>query len=73
MKTFTQSRAERGQCDQCEALRINGIYCHETGCPNAGARLIDGCWVKFVACEECGCDVERGTCCDCQLPVEDDE
>jgi hypothetical protein len=21
-------------CDQCEAARINGIFCHETGCPN---------------------------------------
>ena len=22
-------------CDQCEALMINGMYCHETGCPDA--------------------------------------
>lgn len=22
-------------CDQCEALMINGVYCHETGCPVA--------------------------------------
>ena len=21
-------------CDQCQALMINGVYCHETGCPN---------------------------------------
>jgi hypothetical protein len=21
-------------CDKCEALRINGVFCHETGCPN---------------------------------------
>ena len=21
-------------CSQCEALAINGIACHETGCPN---------------------------------------
>ena len=23
------------QCSQCEALVINGVACHETGCPNA--------------------------------------
>jgi len=22
-------------CDQCEATMINGVFCHETGCPNA--------------------------------------
>ena len=21
-------------CDACEALMINGVYCHEAGCPN---------------------------------------
>lgn len=26
-------RGERG-CSQCEALAINGVACHETGCPN---------------------------------------
>ena len=25
---------------------INGIYCHEKGCPNTGADKIDGEWVK---------------------------
>jgi hypothetical protein len=25
----------RVRCSQCEALVINGIACHETGCPNA--------------------------------------
>lgn len=24
----------RVRCSQCEALVINGIACHETGCPN---------------------------------------
>ncbi len=23
------------RCSQCEALVINGLACHETGCPNA--------------------------------------
>ena len=21
-------------CDQCEAATINGVFCHEQGCPN---------------------------------------
>lgn len=28
----------RVRCSQCEALTINGIACHETGCPNAAER-----------------------------------
>lgn len=23
------------RCDQCVAAMINGVYCHETGCPNS--------------------------------------
>lgn len=23
------------RCDQCVAAMINGVFCHETGCPNA--------------------------------------
>jgi hypothetical protein len=30
-------------CDQCEFLFINGIGCHETGCPNQGAIQCAGC------------------------------
>ena len=34
-------------CSQCEALTINGVYCHETGCPDA--------WKdKKAECKECG-------------------
>ncbi len=22
------------KCDQCVAVMINGVYCHEHGCPN---------------------------------------
>jgi hypothetical protein len=22
-------------CDQCQALYINGVFCHELGCPNS--------------------------------------
>lgn len=24
------------RCDQCESTVINGVYCHEHGCPNRG-------------------------------------
>ena len=55
-------------CDQCEALMINRVFCHELGCPNAKKRWIPerGQWVRFVACRECGCDVELGESCNCQ-------
>lgn len=34
-------------CDSCELLRINGVICHETGCPDA--------WKDEVReCLECG-------------------
>jgi hypothetical protein len=53
------------RCNQCEALMINGVYCHETGCPNSGARYIDGEWVKYYTCRECGDDVPVGESCSC--------
>ena len=30
------------QCGQCEALYINGLFCHEHGCPNGQKRWVDG-------------------------------
>lgn len=36
-------------CKSCEALMINGVLCHETGCPDA--------WKgKQKECRECGCE-----------------
>lgn len=26
---------KRKNCDQCIAVMINGVFCHEHGCPNA--------------------------------------
>lgn len=31
--SYTQAH---GRCDQCLALRINGVVCHESGCPRQG-------------------------------------
>jgi hypothetical protein len=36
-------------CDSCQLVNINGIPCHEIGCPDA--------WKDEVReCNECGCD-----------------
>jgi hypothetical protein len=52
------------RCNQCEAAMINGVFCHETGCPNSRKTFENGEWVKYVKCFECGCDVRAGeTCC----------
>ena len=36
---------EDNSCNQCEAAMINGVYCHETGCPNRHKVKVDGEWV----------------------------
>ena len=33
-------------CNQCEILNINGINCHETGCPES--------WREETLCKWCG-------------------
>jgi hypothetical protein len=45
-------------CDQCQMLSINGVPCHETGCPNSRKTWVPdrGEWVRFVECVVCGCD-----------------
>ena len=63
------------RCDQCEMVSINGIPCHEMGCPNRRARWDGDNWVKQFECRECGCMVDVGTSCDCfedMQPMGDD-
>ena len=56
--------ATRTRCNSCEALMINGVYCHETGCPDA--------WKSYTReCFECGFDFSpeeryQRVCQDCQ-------
>ena len=38
-------------CSQCAALVINGVPCHETGCPN-----------QTTECEECGQTIPKRDC-----------
>jgi hypothetical protein len=63
------------RCDSCQMLSINGVPCHETGCPNSRKTWIADRseWVLFVECRECGCDVEQGEMCSCFEPVEESE
>lgn len=48
------------RCDSCEALMINGLYCHEHGCPEA--------WRTTRECKWCGQAFEPESrwqvCCD---------
>jgi hypothetical protein len=41
-------------CNQCQMLSINGVACHETGCPNAKKSYVDGQWLTVFHCTECG-------------------
>jgi len=65
--------SERTSCDQCEALMINGVFCHETGCPNMGARWDSesGEWIKQRRCFDCGCTVDADDPC-CSEPFDAD-
>lgn len=49
-------------CDQCEPLMINGIFCHETGCPN-----INKIWDSLTETW-----IPEGEEYDCDLDLDDD-
>lgn len=65
------------KCNQCQMLNINGVPCHETGCPNERKRW-DTDNEEWVAtsfrCPECGekyeHEMDAAFCC---APSEDDE
>lgn len=65
------------KCDQCEMLSINGMPCHERGCPNTNRRYDSDTqeWVRQITCRECGCTVDadsRGRYqCTCAVGGED--
>ena len=60
-----------GGCDGCHPSRINGVLCHEAGCPEA--------WRDHaVECRECGCDFypeerSRRVCEDCARAADERE
>lgn len=37
------------KCDQCDSATINGVYCHEHGCPNAVEELLTSEAIKAVS------------------------
>ena len=52
--------AIKKKCDQCDVVAINGVVCHEFGCPNK--------WQdEMRECEWCGCMYlpkrKTSTCC----------
>lgn len=52
---FDLSVGRRVRCSQCEAMVINGISCHETGCPN-----------RVHECAGCNALIKSGKyCADC--------
>jgi hypothetical protein len=62
-------------CDQCEVLRINGILCHEIGCPaswRSERRECKWCGTQFHpscrgqdCCCQCCAAAFAGRECDC--------
>jgi hypothetical protein len=54
-------------------MMIQGVFCHETGCPNTKSRYDaeSGEWVKQRKCFECGCTVDADDLC-CNAEVEDE-
>lgn len=59
------TRAPEVTCDQCQMLAINGVACHERGCPNMGARWDQPTqtWIKQRECFDCGCTVDADQPC----------
>ncbi len=55
-QTYRSGKYLHPRCSQCDTLVINGVACHETGCPNA-MRECQGCTtlvpVRHRYCEEC--------------------
>jgi len=70
-----ESDAPKFGCDQCEMLMINGIPCHELGCPNGKKTWVpEKGWVRYNQCPECGSDVEEGEPCNCnEFLVEEED
>jgi hypothetical protein len=65
LKQYMEAEPVRITCDQCAFASINGVGCHETGCPNSGARfdVESGDWIKQRKCFECGYMVDKDEPC----------
>ena len=60
-------KSEGFTCDQCQVSMINGLFCHESGCINANKTYnhVERRWIEYIACSQCGYDVELGEVCNC--------
>jgi hypothetical protein len=56
------------KCDQCEMVSINGVACHEIGCPNSKKTWNESAqtWLKVRECFNCGFEVYGDEPCSCQ-------
>ena len=52
----------KAKCDQCDALYINGVFCHETGCPNSKLKKCDLC-LEYKIIYKCSDDEYDYNCC----------
>jgi hypothetical protein len=58
------------RCDSCEAMMINGHFCHETGCPNTRSRYDreSDTWIPQRTCFLCGFTVDKDDpCCNVEF------
>ena len=64
-------------CDSCQMVAINGVPCHETGCPNAGKVYRDGEWIKQHECPECGSKydhaLDASLCCEMEFTPDEED
>jgi len=55
------TKLARKTCDSCQMVTIQGLPCHETGCPDAWRD-------EWRDCYNCGCEFRPATkhqkCCD---------
>jgi hypothetical protein len=53
------------ECDQCISAMINGVFCHESACPNQKRKWdeFSGVWDDYSVCRECDNDVWDGEVC----------
>ena len=56
-------KTKKLNCNQCEMLSINGIPCHELGCPNTNARWDGESWIEQLKCRQCGYDYDADSWC----------
>ncbi len=64
------------KCNQCNPVMINGVFCHESGCPNQGKKWNNDTqeFMTVYACQECGSEYfypeSIESCCQ---PIEEEE